>query len=99
MYVLLSTDHWQDVVAGSALGILTAYFSYRQYFPSLSSKLSHLPYSPRIQHLEATRDISPDTLPQYRDSAEGQEVELLRGTVRRDEPSLGPSVESEHSHV
>ena len=26
-----------------------AYFSYRQYYPSLASEMSHLPYSPRIK--------------------------------------------------
>jgi diacylglycerol diphosphate phosphatase / phosphatidate phosphatase len=43
------TDHWQDVLVGSMLGVLMAYFSYRQYYPSLSSPLSHRPYSPRIK--------------------------------------------------
>ncbi|KAJ3533863.1 hypothetical protein NM688_g7221 [Phlebia brevispora] len=42
-------DHWQDVVAGSLLGLCLAYFSYRQYYPSLASEVSHRPYSPRIK--------------------------------------------------
>ena len=42
-------DHWHDVLVGSILGTLFAYFSYRQYYPSLSSELSHRPYSPRIK--------------------------------------------------
>jgi hypothetical protein len=50
-----SPDHWQDLVAGTALGLTTAYFSYRQYYPSLVSKLSHLPYSPRIELEDAAR--------------------------------------------
>jgi diacylglycerol diphosphate phosphatase / phosphatidate phosphatase len=93
--VLLSTDHWEDVVVGSALGIFTAYFSYRQYFPSLASKLSHLPYAPRNQSLEG---YPPDGLPFYRDSSDDH-VELY-GTVRRGEPQpehvwdRGPSEES-----
>ena len=44
-----STDHWHDVLVGSLLGTLFAYFSYRQYYPSLSSELSHRPHSPRIK--------------------------------------------------
>ncbi|KAF8652706.1 hypothetical protein AX16_004210 [Volvariella volvacea WC 439] len=40
--------HWHDVVVGSLLGTVCAYFSYRQYYPSLSDKLCHRPYSPRI---------------------------------------------------
>ncbi|KAH9981373.1 PAP2-domain-containing protein [Lactifluus volemus] len=87
--------HWQDVVVGSALGISTAYFSYRQYFPSLASKLSHLPYAPRNQSLEGN---PPDGLPFYRNSSDDH-VELY-GTVRRGEPQpghiwdRGPSEES-----
>ncbi|KAF9009401.1 phosphatidic acid phosphatase type 2/haloperoxidase [Cyathus striatus] len=41
--------HWQDVLVGSILGTLVSYFAYRQYYPSLSSELSHRPYSPRIK--------------------------------------------------
>ncbi|KAG7452643.1 PAP2-domain-containing protein [Guyanagaster necrorhizus] len=40
--------HWHDVLIGSVLGTVLAYFSYRQYYPSLASELSHRPYSPRI---------------------------------------------------
>ncbi|KAK0210616.1 phosphatidic acid phosphatase type 2/haloperoxidase [Desarmillaria ectypa] len=42
--------HWHDVLIGSILGTVLAYFSYRQYYPSLASELSHRPYSPRIPH-------------------------------------------------
>ena len=38
---------------GSILGTVIAYFTYRQYYPSLASELSHRPYSPRIEHDEA----------------------------------------------
>ncbi|KAJ3492485.1 hypothetical protein NLJ89_g11224 [Agrocybe chaxingu] len=41
--------HWHDIVVGSAIGTLFAYFSYRQYYPSLSSPVSHFPYAPRIK--------------------------------------------------
>ena len=44
-----SADHWQDVLAGGVLGTVLAYLSYRQYYPSLVSKNSHRPYSPRIK--------------------------------------------------
>ncbi|KAJ3864047.1 phosphatidic acid phosphatase type 2/haloperoxidase [Lentinula novae-zelandiae] len=40
--------HWQDVVVGSLLGTVMAYFSYRQYFPSLAVDICHLPHAPRI---------------------------------------------------
>ncbi|KAI0064654.1 PAP2-domain-containing protein [Artomyces pyxidatus] len=44
--------HWQDVTAGSLLGFTIAYFAYRQYYPSLSSEVSHTPYPPRTQRSE-----------------------------------------------
>lgn len=43
------SDHWQDVLTGSILGTVLAYFSYRHYYPNLTSKHSHQPYSPRIK--------------------------------------------------
>ena len=42
-------DHWQDVLVGSIVGTVLAYFCYRQYFPSLASPLCHRPYGPRIK--------------------------------------------------
>ncbi|KAK1232275.1 hypothetical protein PQX77_004649 [Marasmius sp. AFHP31] len=41
--------HWQDVFIGSLLGTVMSYFAYRQYYPPLSSEMSHKPYSPRIK--------------------------------------------------
>jgi len=41
--------HWHDVLVGSILGTVMAYFSYRQYYPSLESEYCHRPYSPRIK--------------------------------------------------
>jgi diacylglycerol diphosphate phosphatase/phosphatidate phosphatase len=34
---------------GSLIGTLFSFFGYRQYYPPLSSPLSHRPYSPRIK--------------------------------------------------
>ncbi len=39
--------HWEDVTAGSFLGLVLAFFAYRQYYPPLSSAMSHRPYNPR----------------------------------------------------
>ncbi|RDB24140.1 Phospholipid phosphatase 5 [Hypsizygus marmoreus] len=44
--------HWHDVLVGSLLGTFISYFTYRQYYPSLSSELSHRPYSPRVKREE-----------------------------------------------
>lgn len=106
----LSTDHWEDVVAGSCLGILTAYFSYRLYYPSLASEHAHLPYAPRIHRLDASLPIHaihdrPEDGPSYyhRLSASEAEVEL-NGTAKRNNPppleqvwEQGPSVETGQS--
>jgi len=96
--------HWQDVLAGSLLGIVAACFAYRQYFPSLASKLAHLPYSPRTERLEGTHGHPPPGLPYYRpsESDDGEVgVELLHDTVPRKEPEQleqrweqGPSLEN-----
>ncbi|WAR60105.1 hypothetical protein PtB15_9B42 [Puccinia triticina] len=45
--------HWHDVLVGSALGALTAWFGYRFYYPAISSQDSHRPFSPRIPSLAA----------------------------------------------
>ncbi|KAI0005953.1 phosphatidic acid phosphatase type 2/haloperoxidase [Russula compacta] len=101
--------HWQDVLAGSVLGIVTAYFAYRQHFPSLTSKLAHLPYAPRTQPLEGTHSHPAPGLPYYHRGIEDieSEVELLHDTVKRNEPEhvehhdgweQGPGLESGPSH-
>ncbi|KAG2034196.1 phosphatidic acid phosphatase type 2/haloperoxidase [Suillus americanus] len=51
--------HWQDVVVGSALGLLLAYFSYRQYYPHLASADAHQPYATRF---EDTKSVELDTI-------------------------------------
>ncbi|ORX92617.1 PAP2-domain-containing protein, partial [Basidiobolus meristosporus CBS 931.73] len=40
--------HWSDVFTGAIIGIVTACFSYRQYFPSLGITRCDKPFSPRI---------------------------------------------------
>ncbi|WVQ94820.1 hypothetical protein IAU59_001903 [Kwoniella sp. CBS 9459] len=40
--------HATDVIAGSILGILGSWYSYRQYYPSLAHPQAYKPFSPRI---------------------------------------------------
>ncbi|KAH7924588.1 PAP2-domain-containing protein [Leucogyrophana mollusca] len=84
--------HWQDVIGGSILGLVVSFFAYRQYFPSLASPMSHRPYSPRVPRDEEvlptsnTQYPAPSVLPQYRDSGDGEQTELVNGGVRKPDP-------------
>ena len=63
-------DHWQDVLVGGILGAVLAYFSYRQYYPSLTSKDSQRPYSPRIRR-EDTEILPIHNLHTFGESLDG----------------------------
>lgn len=52
-------DHWHDVLVGSILGLVTSYFSYRQFYPSLSSERSHRPFSPRVKREVEEHSVLP----------------------------------------
>ncbi|KAI8998589.1 acid phosphatase/Vanadium-dependent haloperoxidase [Trametes punicea] len=85
--------HWHDVLAGSLLGLLAAYFSYRQYYPPLQSKLSHEPYPPRTirggQVLPThSRDVS-DTSAMANDLSRDIEMRPSAGRRYSDRRSIG----------
>jgi len=44
--------HWTDVVAGSLIGFFLSFFSYHQYYPSLTSPTSDKPYSIRLKKVK-----------------------------------------------
>lgn len=50
--------HATDVIAGSLLGLIIAYWSYKLYYPPLAHRQSHKPYSPRIpaEHLSGANE-------------------------------------------
>jgi len=83
--------HATDVLTGSLLGFVVAYFSYRQYYRSLAAELSHRPYSPRIKRddLLPTHHntlTGPDVQGRYTDHRTSEEdQELQRETIPRDE--------------
>ncbi|KAL1922043.1 uncharacterized protein VTP21DRAFT_10685 [Calcarisporiella thermophila] len=56
--------HPTDIIAGAIIGVLAAYFSYRQYYPSLTSPDCHKPFSPRLRDsihpLTADYDLNGD---------------------------------------
>lgn len=89
-----TTDHATDVLTGSILGVTAAYFSYRQYYPSLATEYCERPYSPRVAreellplHRRSDSQSTPmiggdgDSEYPFRD----QEIDLTEGTVPRDE--------------
>ncbi|KIY68632.1 PAP2-domain-containing protein [Cylindrobasidium torrendii FP15055 ss-10] len=82
--------HWHDILIGSILGTVMSYFAYRQYYPSLGSELSHLPYSPRIKKEEDHKDILPTHHNPFQHQSAGLEGSPTRrpANVRRytDEP-------------
>ncbi|PCH38025.1 acid phosphatase/Vanadium-dependent haloperoxidase [Wolfiporia cocos MD-104 SS10] len=82
--------HATDVLTGSLLGIISAYFSYRQYYPSLASERSHRPYSPRVRH--------EDLLPVHARSA-SQTLALTAHEEYRDNSLAVETVpHDEHGH-
>ncbi|KDN49466.1 hypothetical protein RSAG8_02168, partial [Rhizoctonia solani AG-8 WAC10335] len=81
--------HWQDVLIGSIVGLVLSYFSYRQYYPSLTSPFSHRPYSPRIPRYEQEQagipsaENAPEALPTQSEPVPAGESIELAGTVKR----------------
>lgn len=80
------------MTVGSILGLVVAYFAYRQYYPDLADELSHRPFSPRI------RDESSEPILPVHDQSKNQRYDPpgvgrgydsfeLDGTVQRPGPS------------
>ena len=51
--LIQTIDHRHDVLVGSIVGLLLSFFAYHQYYPSLTSPNSHLPFSPCIHSWES----------------------------------------------
>jgi len=89
--------HWHDVLVGSLVGLLFAFFSYRQYYPSLSDRKSHLPYRPRIDH-----DIIEPALPLHHERGHGRAESTHRlhpvgpGGQYVDNSRTGSPIEEDH---
>jgi len=83
--------HWQDVLVGSILGTVVSYFTYRQYYPSLASEVSHRPYSPRNATVEDLPSHHTRTGTHYADGGHRRVGDVvgsgpLEGTVLRQGP-------------
>ncbi len=83
-----------DVISGSLLGILIAYFSYKRYYPSLKSSRCEQPYPSRAEQanlngggkvkdeearLRGVRDFSGDSMD---DEVERMPLQDTRGEMR-----------------
>lgn len=77
--------HWEDVVAGSLIGLFCTYVVYRQYYPSLYSVHCHRPYlrkCGRVSH--ADNQLNPRSMSkEYLSSKENSEVNDLLEDERR----------------
>ncbi|XP_054714633.1 phospholipid phosphatase 5-like [Uloborus diversus] len=67
--------HWQDVLVGSVLGIVTAWLSYFQYYPPLSHPNCGIPYS-ILMNMSITENASSEQLKKS-DSLENVSVKWI----------------------
>ena len=72
------------MLAGSLLGLVAAYFSYRQYYPSLAAPYAERPYSPRVPR-ENRLPVHAVPFGGSQSTDAETERELEAQTVRRDE--------------
>ena len=80
-HVLDITDHWEDVLTGSTLGLGIAYFSYRQYYPHLAFKTAHIPFTTRFDEVKYDMDDEAMFGEGHTDNEE--DVGLMQGTSDR----------------
>ncbi|KAF9522212.1 phosphatidic acid phosphatase type 2/haloperoxidase [Crepidotus variabilis] len=87
--------HWHDVLVGSLVGTVLAYFSYRMYYPSLAAPVCHRPYSPRIREEGASENGAHGShLPMHQTEAaeysgvriNDNDLEAAPGTVPKPDP-------------
>lgn len=57
--------HWQDITVGGIIGLLSGYYSYRQYYPSIFSAEAGRPYirwprHKRFENIETNDDAGGD---------------------------------------
>ncbi|KAI8871418.1 acid phosphatase/Vanadium-dependent haloperoxidase [Ramicandelaber brevisporus] len=81
--------HWQDVLVGALIGLASAYFSYRQFYPTLESKECHRPLP--IKRLLDAADIAA------RSPNAAADVNTLAGHPISNAVTAVPAVGSEES--
>ncbi|KZV63858.1 acid phosphatase/Vanadium-dependent haloperoxidase [Peniophora sp. CONT] len=85
--------HWQDVLVGGALGLFVSYFAYRQYYPPLTSRRSHVPYTPRDKDAARAGPILPTT----REEDEATSVRYTDVHAESDSTDGGEELREVHS--
>lgn len=88
--------HWHDVLVGSILGTVLAYFAYRQYYPSLGSEYSHRPYSPRIKREEDHQILPTHNHTHYHHHSNGQAPHPPAFTSSPPQPYADQGVEQDY---
>lgn len=89
--------HATDVLFGALVGSIVSYFCYRQYFPTLTSPSSHLPFAPRLPGVERPADgeEEPNGASIQMNSQAGN-GDIEAGTLgKRRRPGEGPTAEEE----
>lgn len=89
--------HATDVLFGALLGSIVSYFCYRQYFPTLTSPHSHLPFAPRLPEVErpaGPEEATGDAIPM---TGQAGSADMEAGTLgRRRRPGEEPAVEEQN---
>lgn len=70
--------HFVDVLLGSFLGYIIAHFTYRTYFPSISSAV---PFKPLLDDSAVTFDVPFDAIPQQDPDEEEAAAPVVTATV------------------
>lgn len=91
--------HPLDVFVGSVVGLAISHYSYRQYFPSLTHRLCHRPYSPRVSR-ESDEDgqlAGEDATPAGKSTA--PLVPTVGGSASTGSPGPDDTVQRKHPEV
>jgi membrane-associated phospholipid phosphatase len=75
--------HWTDVCTGAAIGLLSAYFCYRQHFPSLFDDAPSIPYAHRpraVSSQSSSQTNARQSQALDRDSSKEMTNDLERGS-------------------